>query len=168
MIQSLSSISSSQEMLRELSKYVIAEPYGFVVDLPGSHGMMLRTVEGRDLLDFAGYYGAKLLSHNHPGLYEADYVRQLVCAANNKIANPDFLTPECLAFYRLLHQLAPRCMRNPRLEVYAVNSGAEAVENMMKYFINLHHQRLAQQRLAATQWAGHQQQQLAVAGQMQQ
>ena len=132
-------------MLRELSKYVIAEPYGFVVDLPGSHGMMLRTVEGRDLLDFAGYYGAKLLSHNHPGLYEADYVRQLVCAANNKIANPDFLTPECLAFYRLLHQLAPRCMRNPRLEVYAVNSGAEAVENMMKYFINLHHQRLAQQ-----------------------
>ena len=33
-------------------------------------------------------------------------------------------------------------MRNPRLEVYAVNSGAEAVENMMKYFINLHHQKL--------------------------
>ena len=32
-------------------------------------------------------------------------------------------------------------MRNPKLEVYAVNSGAEAVENMMKYFINLHHQR---------------------------
>jgi L-lysine 6-transaminase len=32
-------------------------------------------------------------------------------------------------------------MRNPKLEVYAVNSGAEAIENMMKYFINLHHQR---------------------------
>ena len=27
-------------------------------------------------------------------------------------------------------------MQNPRLEVYAVNSGAEAVENMMKYFIS--------------------------------
>src|ERR1035437_4153719 len=32
-------------------------------------------------------------------------------------------------------------MRNSQLEVYAVNSGAEAVENLMKYFINLHHER---------------------------
>jgi len=33
-------------------------------------------------------------------MYEAEYVKRLVCAANNKIANPDFLTPECLEYYR--------------------------------------------------------------------
>jgi L-lysine 6-transaminase len=75
-------------------------------------------------------------------LYEAGYVKRLVTAANNKIANPDFLTPECVSYYRTLYDLAPLCMRGPALEVYVVNSGAEAVENMMKYLINLHRERL--------------------------
>jgi L-lysine 6-transaminase len=126
-------------MLDELGTYVIAEPYPFVVDLEKCHGSWLVTVEGREIFDWAGYYGAKLIAHNHPGLDEPEYVKQLVIAANNKIANPDFLTPQCLDYYRLLHQLAPGCMRDSRLEVYAVNSGAEAVENMMKYFINIYH-----------------------------
>jgi len=128
-------------MMEELSHYVIADLQPVVVDLARSEGMWLMTVDGQKIFDWAGYYASKLLGHNHPGLYEADYLQRLARAANNKVANPDFLTAECLEYYRTLHRLAPRCMRNPHLEVYAVNSGAEAVENMMKYFINLHHQR---------------------------
>ncbi|MDH7570216.1 MAG: aminotransferase class III-fold pyridoxal phosphate-dependent enzyme, partial [Armatimonadota bacterium] len=131
----------SAALIAELSRYVIADVKPFVIDLQRCEGMWLGTVEGQRLFDWAGYYASKLLGHNHPGLYEPDYVQRLVRAANNKTANPDFLTPECLEYYRTLHRIAPRCMRNPRLEVYAVNSGAEAVENMMKYFINLFHQR---------------------------
>jgi L-lysine 6-transaminase len=127
-------------MIEELSRYVIADVQPVVVDLARSEGMWLTTVDGQKIFDWAGYYAAKLLGHNHPGLYEPDYLQRLARAANNKVANPDFLTMECLEYYRTLHRLAPRCMRNPKLEVYAVNSGAEAVENMMKYFINLHHQ----------------------------
>ncbi len=134
--------NQTQQMLDELSKYVIAEPYPFVLDLEKSHGSFLATIDGREIFDWAGYFGAKLIAHNHPGLSEPDYLKNLILAANNKTANPDFLTPQCLDFYRLLHDLAPKSMRNPRLEVYAVNSGAEAVENMMKYFINLYHQKL--------------------------
>ena len=137
--------TSSQNMLAELGRYVVAEPYPFVVDLEKCYDSWLVTLEGREIFDWAGYYGSKLISHNHPGLSEPAYVKQLLIAANNKIANPDFLTPQCLEYYRLLHELAPRCMTDPRLEVYAVNSGAEAVENMMKYFINLHHQKLARE-----------------------
>jgi L-lysine 6-transaminase len=128
-------------MIDELSRYVIADVQPVVVDLARSEGMWLMTVDGQKIFDWAGYYASKLLGHNHPGLYEPRYLAQLARAANNKVANPDFLTAECLDYYRTLHRLAPRCMRNPKLEVYAVNSGAEAVENMMKYFINLHHQR---------------------------
>jgi L-lysine 6-transaminase len=128
-------------MLEELSRYVVTEPYPFVVDLPRCDGMWIATVDGERLFDWAGYYASKWIGHNHPRLFEPDYLRRLTYAANNKLANPDFLTPECLDYYRLLHQLAPVCMRNPQLEVYAVNSGAEAVENMMKYLINLHDQR---------------------------
>jgi L-lysine 6-transaminase len=128
-------------MISELSRYVIADVQPVVVDLARSEGMWLMTVDGQKIFDWTGYYASKLLGHNHSGLYEPEYLRRLATAANNKVANPDFLTAECLEYYRTLHRLAPRCMRNPKLEVYAVNSGAEAIENMMKYFINLHHQR---------------------------
>lgn len=132
--------ADSQRMLDELSRYVIAEPYPFVVDLEKSKGLWLATVDGDRIMDWCGLYGSKLIGYNHPRLYEAEYARQLVIAANTKMANPDFLTPQCLAYYRLLHKLAPKCMHG-NVEVYAVNSGAEAVENMMKYLINLHHKK---------------------------
>jgi L-lysine 6-transaminase len=125
----------SAAMLAELNQYVIATPYPFVVDLEASEGMFLATVDGQRLFDWAGYFGSKLVGHNHPRLYEPEYVRRLVRAANNKVANPDFLTLECLEYYRLLYRLAPESLRLPTLEVYAVNSGAEAVENMMKYLV---------------------------------
>ena len=134
---------ASRRMLDELARYVISEPWPFAIDLENSRGMWLRTVDGQDLFDWTGFYGSKLLGHNHPALQDPDYLRRLALAAANKVANPDFLTPQCLAYYRLIHSLAPLCMRNPRLEVYAVNSGAEAVENLMKYLINLHDQKLA-------------------------
>ena len=135
----------SQAMLAELSRYVIAEPKPFVVDLAQSRGIWLATVDGDRLMDWCGLYGARLLGYNHPRLYEADYLQHLALAANNKMANPDFLTAECLDYYRLLHALAPECMAGQPVEVYVVNSGAEAVENMLKYFINLHHQKLQEQ-----------------------
>jgi L-lysine 6-transaminase len=125
----------SSAMLDELGKYVIATPYPFVLDLARCEGMYLATVDGQRLFDWAGYFGSKLIGHNHPRLYEPEYVERLVRAANNKVANPDFLTPECLDFYRLLYRLAPETMKSGTLEVYAVNSGAEAVENMMKYLV---------------------------------
>lgn len=131
----------SAALIDELARYVVVQVKPFVIDLAACDGMWLATVDGQRLFDWAGYYASKLIGHNHPGLREPAYLQRLALAANNKVANPDFLTRECLAFYRTVHRLAPRCMRNPRLEVYAVNSGAEAVENMMKYFINLHRQR---------------------------
>jgi L-lysine 6-transaminase len=141
----------SARLLEELGRYVISEPRPFALDLERCAGMELVTVDGQRLFDWAGYYGSKLIAHNHPALYAPDYAARLVRAANNKLANPDFLTPECLDYYRLLYRLAPRCMRSKSLEVYVVNSGAEAIENMMKYFVNIHHAKLRREgRLPGT------------------
>lgn len=131
----------SAQLIDELQEYVIVQPHPFVVDLSSCEGTWLGTVDGQRIFDWAGYYASRLIGHNHPAMNEPDYVRRLVTAANNKTANPDFLTRECLDYYRLVHSLAPVSMRNPAMEVYVVNSGAEAVENMMKYFINLHLQK---------------------------
>jgi len=132
----------SREMIAEMQRYVIYHPWPFVVDLEQSAGMSLATVEGQRLFDWAGYYGSKLIGHNHPRLQEPEYLRRLARAANNKVANPDFLTAECLDYYRLLYRLAPRPMLGTETrEVYAVNSGAEAVENMLKYLLSRHNAR---------------------------
>ncbi|MCX6886047.1 MAG: aminotransferase class III-fold pyridoxal phosphate-dependent enzyme [Verrucomicrobia bacterium] len=131
----------SAAMIEELGRYVIADLQPFVVDVERCEGMHLATVDGERVFDWAGYYASKLIGHNHPGLSETGYLRRLATAANNKVPNPDFLTPECLDYYRTIHRLAPLCMQNRLLEVYSVNSGAEAIENMMKYFINLFHLR---------------------------
>ncbi len=40
------------------------------------------------------------------------------------------MTQECLDYYRLLHSLAPKCMANGSVEVYAVKLRAEAVETI--------------------------------------
>jgi len=128
----------SKVYLDEFSKYVIMQPFPFVVDLKNSHGMWIHTVDGDEFFDWCGYYGSRLIGHNHPKMFEPDYIEKLIYAANNKMANPDFLTPECVEYYRKLYELAPVCMANPNLEIYAVNSGAEAIENMLKYFINLY------------------------------
>jgi L-lysine 6-transaminase len=136
----------SATRIAELQKCVIVEPYPFVLDIERAHGMWLHTIDNQEIFDWAGYYASKLIGHNHPALSEPAYLKRLANAANNKLANPDFLTPECVDYYTLVHSLAPKCMANPKLEIYAVNSGAEAVENMMKYFINLHREKLVQKR----------------------
>jgi len=133
----------SESLLTELNQYVICHPQPFVLDLEQCEGMWLATVDGQRLFDWAGYYGSKLIGHNHPRLSEPAYLKNLVLAANNKVANPDFLTPQCLDYYRMLYRLAPEIMRNSALEVYSVNSGAEAVENMMKYLIAKFNQKRA-------------------------
>jgi len=138
----------SREMIDELSGYVIASPYPFVLDLKSCRGMYLATAGGVKIFDWAGYYGSKLLGHNHPRLREPEYLEKLVTAANNKTANPDFLTGECLDYYRLVYSLAPPSMKNDKMEVYVVNSGAEAVENMIKYLINLYDEKMLKRRIS--------------------
>ena len=131
----------SAQMLAELAEYVITEPYPFVVDLEQSRGITLATVDGDRITDWGGLYGSKLLGYNHPRLMTDAYAHAMLVAANTKMPNPDMLTPQCLDYYRLVHRLAPKCMVKEGVEVYAVNSGAEAIENMMKYLINLFHHR---------------------------
>ena len=76
----------SAAMLEELNRYVVMEPEPYVVDIQKSHGMYLVTADGQEIFDWGGYYGSKLLGHNHPGLYEPDYTRRLVFAPSKNLS----------------------------------------------------------------------------------
>ena len=136
-------MTSEEALLKEFRGYVIMEPRPFVIDLERCDGMYLVTLEGRRIFDWANYYASKLIGHNHPRLYEPEYVKRLVRAANNKVSSPDYVTTELIEYYRLLHQIAPKCMKNPELEIFTLNSGAEAVENALKYMLKLYYEKAA-------------------------
>ena len=44
----------SKAMLEELSRYVVATPYPFAIDLERCEGLWLATVDGDRLFDWAG------------------------------------------------------------------------------------------------------------------
>jgi L-lysine 6-transaminase len=132
----------SKSLLGEIRSYGTMEPRQFVIDLEACEGMYLATIDGQKIFDWTNYYASKLIAHNHQALYDPEYVKRLVRAANNKVSNPDFVTMELIEYYRLLHRIAPKCMRSEsgkfEGQVYTVNSGAEAMENAMKYLVSLH------------------------------
>jgi len=132
----------SKELLTEFRHYGTMEPRQFVIDLEACEGMYLVTIDGQRIFDWTNYYASKLIAHNHPALYEPEYVSRLVKAANNKVSNPDFVTMELIEYYRLLHRIAPKCMRSSsgkfEGQVFTLNSGAEAMENALKYLISLY------------------------------
>ena len=51
-------MSRSKQMLAGAGRYVVADPYPFVLDLAKCHGSWLVTLEGREIFDWAGYFGA--------------------------------------------------------------------------------------------------------------
>ncbi len=131
----------SKVLLDEFSEHTIMEPRPFVIDTERSEGSYIVTIDGQRIFDWASYYGSKLIAHNHPRLLEPEYVKRLARAANNKISNPDFVSVELVEYYRLLRRLTPRCMDNPDVEIFTVNSGAEACEQALKYLVKLYHER---------------------------
>ncbi len=128
----------SKVLLDQFNNYTSAGKKPFVIDLGKCHDSFLVTVDGQEILDFENHYASKLIAYNHPALFEPEYTKKLLLAANNKTANPDHVTPEIIEYYKLLHEIAPKCMRGyGKIDIVCFNSGAEAVENGMKYCVAL-------------------------------
>jgi L-lysine 6-transaminase len=126
-------------LIDSIKDFVAIESRPFVIDLPRSDGMWLATIDDQRIFDWANYYASKLIGHNHPRLYDFDYVARLVNAANNKVSNPDYVTQELVEYLTLIRSLTPKCFgSHDDVQIFTCNSGAEAMENAMKYLINLY------------------------------
>ena len=140
----------SNKILKEFCKYTSAGKKPFVIDLEKCHDSFLVTVDGQEILDFENHYASKLIAYNHPGLYEPEYLKKLLFAANNKTANPDHVTTELVEYYKLLHEIAPKCMKKEgNIDIMCFNSGAEAVENAMKYCVALWYEKHENNQLSS-------------------
>ncbi|KAK3286742.1 hypothetical protein CYMTET_5720 [Cymbomonas tetramitiformis] len=132
----------SKTVIADFRKLIRTYPWPFVVDVEACKGLYIHTVDGQRILDFAGLYGSLLLRYNHPRMTTPEVAAKLAVAATTKLANPDFLSVQCYDYYKLLHRIRPKSFSSEKTQVYVVNSGAEAVENCMKYALKLQQEKL--------------------------
>jgi L-lysine 6-transaminase len=119
-----------EEVVSTLEQHLLLDGFRIVVDLQRSHGCRLIDVaNGREFLDFYGFFGSMPIGFNHPWLNQPRVQADLVTAAKSKVANSDVCTVAAATFVRTFH----RVMGLPPLDRYFfIEGGALGVENALK------------------------------------
>jgi len=113
-----------------LKRHMLVDGFPFVLDLEKSHGNYLYdAASGREYLDFFTFFASLALGHNHPGLLEEDFYKELARVAVNKPSNSDLYTVQMAEFVETFARIAvPESMPN----LFFISGGALAVENALK------------------------------------
>ena len=117
-------------VLASLSRHVLLDGFGIVLDLERSHGCRLfDAVTERELIDLYAFFASMPIGFNHPAFDAPDVQEELLLAARTKVANSDVYTP---AYARFVETFA-RVVGIPPLErFFFVDGGSLAVENAIK------------------------------------
>ncbi len=109
---------------------MILDVFDMVLDTEGSKGMYLRDARnGRDYLDFFGFFASSALGMNHPKMFEPVFLKKLQRVAINKPTNSDTVTVEMADFVDAFSRLATP---NYFTYYFFIEGGALAVENALK------------------------------------
>ncbi len=121
---------SPEEVHDVLDKHMLIDGYPIVLDLDKSHGSWLvNSLDGKKYLDFFTFFASCAIGHNHPALFEDDFLNELTKVAINKVSNSDLYTTQMAEFVETFSEIAaPDYLPN----LFFVSGGALAVENALK------------------------------------
>src|ERR1041385_2809278 len=121
---------ASSKVLETIEQHVLLDGFKVVVDLQKSRGPYLHNaVDNRRLIDLYGFFGSMPVGFNHPYFDRPEVQRDLVRAAEVKIANSDVYSKGYAEFVEMFE----RVVGLPPLERYLfIEGGAMAVENCLK------------------------------------
>lgn len=121
---------NSKNTINELSNYILADGFNFVLDLNKSHGAFLYdNVSQQEYLDFFTCYASMPLGYNLPELLVDDFINYIGKAALNKPSNSDVYTEEMATFVKTFFNIA---VPDHFKYSFFVSGGALAVENALK------------------------------------
>jgi L-lysine 6-transaminase len=113
-----------------LEEHLLVDGFRLVLDLKRSQGSrIVDATNGREWLDFYGFFGSLAVGFNHPYFEQPEVKRELLEASKSKIANSDIGSVPLANFVRTFAHV----MGLPPLERYFfIEGGALAVENALK------------------------------------
>jgi 4-aminobutyrate aminotransferase/(S)-3-amino-2-methylpropionate transaminase len=119
---------SSNKDLQEKKSNVIAVGHASVtgIYIESAKGAILRDVEGREYIDFGGGIGVMNIGHSHPKVVKA------IKDQAEKFTHTCFIVNPYEPAVRLAEKLCKLTPGNFAKKALFVNSGAEAVENVVK------------------------------------
>jgi L-lysine 6-transaminase len=114
-----------------LARYMQICGYDVVMDLERSKGAYLYDAkDNREYLDFFSMFASAPVGHNHPALFESNYLKKLQRAAINNVTNSDFYTVEMAEF---VSEFFKKVVVEKHFKyTFFVAGGALGVENAIK------------------------------------
>ncbi|MDQ7780279.1 MAG: aminotransferase class III-fold pyridoxal phosphate-dependent enzyme, partial [Planctomycetota bacterium] len=115
--------------LDRLRPHILVDGFEMVADLKKSKGSYVYdALTGKRFLDMYTYFASLPLGHNHPMMFESDFLDELQRAAIANPANSDVYTKEFADFVETFTSFCGKDFRH----FFFVGGGAVAVENALK------------------------------------
>src|SRR6266487_2774177 len=121
---------SPSNVLAILGQHILLDGFKVVIDLEKSRGSYIYdAASGSRLIDLYGFFGSLPVGYNHPYFEQEEVKRDLLRAAQIKIANSDVYSEGYARFVETFTGVAGL----PPLERYLfIKGGALAIENTLK------------------------------------
>jgi 4-aminobutyrate aminotransferase len=120
-------MKKAHEIVKKTKKLCIETTFAYPLVIKTGYGCYLEDVDGKRYLDFTSNVCSCNIGYNHPEIIKT--MRDFVGIGAHKIAGQDFYTEEQAKLAEKLLKITPRNLR----KCLFVNSGAEAVENAIKF-----------------------------------
>ncbi len=117
----------ARKIVDEIRKYCVDTTFVYPMAVVDGDGCFLRDADGNWYLDFTSCVCSTPLGYRHPAVTAA--VSSYCVKGAHKIAGQDFYCPEHATLAKKLVGITPK----PLNRVFLSNSGAEAVENAIKF-----------------------------------
>ena len=117
----------AKEIVKKTKKFCIETTFAYPLVIKTGYGCYLEDINGKRYLDFNSNICTCNIGYNHPEIIRV--IRDFVGIGAHKMAGQDFYNEEQVKLAEKLIKITPRNLR----KVLFVNSGAEAVENAIKF-----------------------------------
>ncbi|MFH1474205.1 MAG: aspartate aminotransferase family protein [Candidatus Aenigmatarchaeota archaeon] len=118
---------TSKQIVERTHKVCIRGTFAYPLVIKSGVGCYLKDVDGRFYLDFASNVCSCNVGYNHPEIMKT--IGKFVHIGAHKIAGQDFYSEEQVMLAEKLINITPSNLK----KVFLINSGAEAVENAIKF-----------------------------------
>lgn len=124
--------SRASKIVKETKKFCINTTFAYPFVIKTGFGCFLEDIDGNRYLDFNSNVASCNVGYNHPEIMKV--LKNFSKLGTHKIAGQDFYTVEQMKLAKRLVKITPRNLTKTLL----INSGAEAVENAIKFCYRKH------------------------------